>query len=132
MIINTFNQYREMNLSEKAKSIRLILDREVDILDIESLMRKLADLVNISGLSAELVPSAKLDYRNAQERVIRDLMENPTNLPASTNNELVKARTGKEESFWEYTVLLDKRISYSQESLRTIISLRKTDIQNSI
>lgn len=121
-----------MNLSDKAKSIRLILDREVDILDIESLIRKLADLVNISGLSAEIVPSAKLEYRNAQERVIRDLMDNPTNLPASTTNDLIKAKTGKEESFWEYCALLDKRISYSQESLRTIISLRKTEIMNSI
>lgn len=121
-----------MKLSDKAKSIRMVLDREVDILDIESLLGKLNDLTNISGLSAEIVPSAKLEYRNAQEVVIRDLMENPTNLPASTTNELIKARTGKEESFWEYTVLLDKRLSYSQESLRTIISLRKTELQNSI
>lgn len=121
-----------MNLKDKARSIRLVLDREVEILDIEGLLQKLSDLVGISGLSAEIVPSAKLDYRNAQERVIRDLMENPTNLPASTTNELIKARTGKEESFWEYTVLLDKRVSYSQESLRTIISLRKQEMQNSI
>ncbi len=121
-----------MTLSDKAKSIRMVLDREVQILDIEGLMQKLSDLVNISGLSAEIVPSAKLAYRNAQEAVILDLMKNPTNLPASTTNDLVKAKTGKEESFWEYTVLLDKRLSYSQESLRTIISLRKVEIQNSL
>lgn len=121
-----------MKLRQKAEAIRLVLDREVDILDIESLLKKLNDLVNISGLSAEIVPSSKLEYRNAQEVVIRDLMDNPVNLPASTTNDLIKARCGKEESFWEYCALLDKRISYSQESLRTIISLRKTEIMNSI
>ncbi len=121
-----------MKIKDKAKSIRLVIDREVDILNIESLLQKLNDLINISGLSAEIVPSAKLEYRNAQEVVIRDLMENPTNLPASTTNELIKARTGKEESFWEYTALLDKRLSYSIDGLRTMISLRKCEIENSL
>ncbi|MBL4654176.1 MAG: hypothetical protein JKY53_15130 [Flavobacteriales bacterium] len=110
----------------------MVIDREVDILDIEGLLKKLSDLVNISGLSAEIVPSAKLVYRAAQERVILDLMNSPVQLSASTTNDLIKARTGKEESFWEYTVLLDKRLSYSQEAIRTIISLRKTELQNSI
>ena len=121
-----------MKIKDKAKSIRMVLDREVDILNIESLLQKLNDLINISGLSAEIVPSSKLEYRNAQECVIRELMENPTNLPASTTNDLIKARTGKEESFWEYCALLDKRLSYSIDGLRTMISLRKCEIENSL
>lgn len=121
-----------MNLKDKAESIRMVIDREVDILDVEGLVKKLSDLINISGLSAELVPKAKLAYRESQEHVIRDFMENPTNLPVSTTNELIKARCAKEEVFMDYCLLLDKRISYSQESIRTIISLRKTEINNSI
>lgn len=121
-----------MKLKDKAKSIRMIIDREVDILNIEGLMQKLSDLMNISGLSAEIVPEAKLAYRTAQERVITDLMENPVQLSASATNELIKARTGTEEAFHDYVVLLDKRISYSIEGLRTMISLRKLEIENSI
>jgi len=121
-----------MELKQKAEAIRMVIDREVDILNIEGLLNKLSDLVNISGLSAELVPSAKLTYRTAQERVILHLMENPVNLSASATNELIKARTGKEESFWEYCALLDKRLSYSIDALRSIISLRKVEIENSI
>ena len=121
-----------MTLEDKAKSLRMVIDREVDILDIEGLLQKLSDLINISGLAAEIVPSAKLAYRNAQESVILDFMENPTNLPASTTNELIKARTGKEESMVEYCELLNKRLGYAQESLRSIISLRKTELMNSI
>ena len=121
-----------MNIKDKAKSIRLVIDRQVDILNIESLLQKLNDLMSVSGLSAELIPEAKLEYRLAQEKVIVDLMDNPVNLSASATNELIKARTSKEEAFHDYVTLLDKRISYSQESLRTIISLRKQEMNNSI
>lgn len=121
-----------MNLQDKAKSLRMIIDRKVDILDIEALLGKLSDLINVSGLSAEVVPSAKLEYRNKQETVILDLMENPVNLSASATNELIKARSAKEESFAEYCALLDKRLSYSIDGLRSIISLRKVEIQNSL
>lgn len=121
-----------MNLQDKAKSLRIIIDRKVDILDIEALLGKLSDLINVSGLAAEIVPSAKLEYRNKQETVILDLMENPVNLSASATNELIKARSAKEESFAEYCALLDKRLSYSIDGLRSIISLRKVEIQNSL
>ena len=121
-----------MTLKDKAKSVRMTIEREVSILDIEGLLKKLDDLINISGLSSEIVPEAKLAYRTAQERVINDLMENPVELSASATNDLIKARTGKEEAFHEYVVLLDKRVSYSQDGLRTMISLRKCEIENSI
>lgn len=121
-----------MNIKDKAKSIRMVLGREVDILNVESLMQKLNDLINISGLSAEIVPHSKLEYRNAQERVILDLMENPVELSASTTNDLIKSRTGKEESFYDYCLLLDKRLSYSIDGLRTMISLRKCEIENGL
>lgn len=121
-----------MNIKDKAESLRMVIDREVNILDIEALLGKLSDLINISGLSAEIVPSAKLEYRNKQEKVILDLMENPVNLSASATNELIKARAAKEEAFYDYTALLDKRLSYSMDALRSIISLRKTEIQNSL
>jgi len=121
-----------MKLKDNAESIRIVIDREVDILNIESLMNKLNDLINISGLSAEIVPRAKLEYRNAQEKVIMELMENPVQLSASTTNELIRARTGKEEAFMEYALLLDKRVSYGIDGLRSMISLRKTEMENSI
>ena len=121
-----------MTLKDSATAIRLIIDREVDILNIESLLQKLNDLIAVSGLSSELEPTAKLEYRNAQERVIRELMENPVTLPASTTNDLIKAKTGKEESFYDYCLLLDKRLSYSIDGLRTMISLRKCEIENSL
>lgn len=121
-----------MKLRDKAESLRMVIDREVNILDIEALIGKLSDLINMSGLSAEIVPSAKLEYRNKQEKVILHLMENPVNLSASATNELIKARTAKEEALWEYCELLNKRLGYAQEALRSIISLRKTEIQNSL
>ena len=121
-----------MTLKDKAESIRLVIDREVSIQDVEALLRKLNDLMSISGLSAEIVPQARLAYREAQEKVIMEFMEKDTNLPVSTTNDLIKARTRKEESMLEYTQLLDKRIGYSMEALRSIISLRKTEIDKSI
>lgn len=121
-----------MNLKNEAESVRMIIDRDVDILDIESLIKKLSDLTNISGLSAELVPKARMAYRETQEATIIQFMNNPIDLPVSTLNDLIKAKTRKEEGMLEYCERLDKRISYTQESLRTIISLRKTEISNSI
>ncbi|MGR3177800.1 MAG: hypothetical protein ACUZ8E_07060 [Candidatus Anammoxibacter sp.] len=121
-----------MKLRDKAEALRMVIDRKVDILDIEALLGKLSDMVNISGLAAEIAPSAKLEYRNKQETVILDLMENPVNLSASATNELIKARSAKEESFAEYCALLDKRLSYGIDALRSIISLRKVEIQNSL
>ena len=121
-----------MKLKDKAEAIRLVIDREVDILDIEGLLKKLSDLINISGLSAELVPQARMAYREAQERTIMEFMSNPIDLPVSTLNDLIKAKTRKEEGMLEYCEKLDKRVSYSQESMRTIISLRKQEIQSGL
>ena len=90
-----------MNIKNKAESLRMVIDREVNILDIEALVGKLSDLINISGLSAEIVPSAKLEYRNKQAKVILDLLENPVNLSASAPIELVKAKADKEEAYYD-------------------------------
>lgn len=121
-----------MTLKDKAESIRQVIDRPVPTEDLEGLLRKLNDLTNISGLSAEIVPQARLQYREAQEKVIREYMETEINLPVSTMNDLIKARTAKEESLLEYCQLLDKRVSYTQESIRTIISLRKQEMNSGI
>lgn len=121
-----------MELKDKAESIRMVLDRQVDVQQTEELLTKLNDLINISGLSAEIVPIAKLKYRNAQERVILDLMENPISLNATTTNDLVKARTGKEEAFLQYAEGLSRKIGYAMESLRSIISMRKQELSSNI
>lgn len=121
-----------MNIKDKAEAIRMVIDREVQILDVETLINKLNDLIAISGLSAELVPQARMAYREAQERTIIDFMNNPIDLPVSTLNDLIKAKTRKEEGMLEYCEKLDKRVSYSQESMRTIISLRKQEIQSGL
>lgn len=127
-----------MTIKENCEAVRKLLEQDVSTEDLDGLMEYLMDLKSISGLSASNMANAKALWREKQkERIEKFLTDDEDiktleSLPASTLNELVKASTGAEEAQYEYADRLDKRISYVMDSIRTIISLRKAEMDNSI
>lgn len=121
-----------MELKQKIESVRMVIDRKVDVNDLQGLTEKLNDLINISGLAAENTATSKLDYRRAQECVIMEMIDNPINLPVSTLNDLIKGKTAKAESIMEYAERLDRKASHAIDGLRSILSLKKMEIEKAI
>ena len=121
-----------MELKQKAVSVRMVIDRKVDVNDLLGLTEKLNDLINISGLAAENTASSKLAYRKDQESVILELMDNPIDLPVSTLNDLIKGKTADSESMMEYCDRLDRKLSHAIDGLRSILSLKKMEMEKSI
>jgi len=119
-------------IKEHCKAVKELIDKPIDPENRDELVGKLNDLIAISGLSASNMANAKLEWRKAQEVIIEGLMTDPVNLSASLTNDYVKSRCGMYEAAHEMADRLDKKLGGAIEGLRTLISLHKTEIENSL
>lgn len=122
-------------LKKNCDAVRKVIEQEVLQEDPDSLVGKLHDLVNIKGLSANNLANARILWSEALEFFYTVQMNEDGTLPKSIQatvlKELVKAKAGKFESLYEYAERLDKGVSYAIEGLRTMISLYKTELEES-
>jgi len=118
-----------ITFKEKAKAIRDVIDMEVDPENIDELQGKLMRLVNMVGLSAELKAHAKRDLLNAQSVALSGLDQKlaPTILRMH-----IDGLIADQESQFVYADRLNAGITHAIDSIRTIISLRKSEMEQSL
>lgn len=125
----------EEKIKSNIEAIRKVMEMEVEDGDVHGMLHKLSGLVGISGLSAESVARAKAEYRECQMTVIEGIMEDPEQvkgLSASMTNDYVKAKCGRVEALYDYAERTDKKLSYAIEAVRSMISLYKSELENSL
>lgn len=125
-------------IKQNCEAVRALIEQPVATEDLDGMANYLMELKSMSGLSAANMANAKQVWREKQKKRIEQLINDDQeiltlkSLPASTINDLVKASCGAEEAQYEYADRLDKRISYVIDSVRTIISLRKAEMEKSL
>lgn len=112
------------------KGIKAELESEVQTLSIEQVMNKLNNLTSLSGLSAELVAETKQLILHRQKPAI--LLAQKTGVSASMQKAFVESECAEEMMLYTYAERLNAAITHSLDALRTIVSMRKSELENSI
>ena len=116
---------------EKAcQAIKIEIETDVDVLDISAVQKKLMNLTSLMGLSAETMKEAKAIIGYRQKDIIN--MERNSGLSASILKMKIQSELWEEEAIYIYCDRLNAAISHACDSLRTVISLYKTEMQHSI
>lgn len=119
-----------MKLAEKLESIRNCIDADVTGCDIETILEKGKELSQLIGLSAE----CKAEARKALER--RRLIEiqflQVEKIPPSVMLKMADAQCADELAVFEYADRLNAGITHQLDFYRSVISLHKTELENSM
>lgn len=118
-----------IHFKDKALSIREVIDLDVDPENIDELQGKLMKLVNMVGLSSELKALAKRELLHAQAIALAGLDQK---LAPTVLKMRIEGQTADEESNLVYADRLNAGITHAIDSIRTVISLRKSEMEQSL
>ena len=119
-----------MSLKEKLDSIRELIDRDVTGCDIDSLVEKGKELSQMIGLSAECKAEAKRDLEKAIVFAVAGL--STKKYQPSVLLKLANASCADEVYNFEYADRLNAGITHQLAYYRTVISLHKCEVENSL
>lgn len=119
-----------MTLKDKLNSIRALIDADVTGVDIDSLVEKGKQLSQMIGLSAECKAASKKELENARIGAIISI-ENKGYSP-SVLLKIADAMCADEIAQYEYADRLNAGITHQLDYYRTVISLHKTELENSL
>lgn len=124
----------EQTIDRDCKAIAAVLDMPVSNDDPAGLAEKLHKLINVCSLSANNVARARAHWMEAKTFAIENAITDGelNKLPASVLTELVKSKAGRAESFYVLAERTDTRIGYAIDGMRTLISLYKSELENSM
>lgn len=106
--------------------IREVMDRKVDIANPQGVLEKLNDLANLLGLSSEMIAQSSRLY-NEKIGVLIGKVKGET---ATDKKYHLAALASDEIYLMEAAAGINKDAHYICESLRTMISYLKTELQN--
>lgn len=118
------------NIESKLKVIRAVVDTDITGCEIESVVDQGKKLASIIGLSAECIAAAKKMLENARLKAIMKLQEQK--LQPSVLLKMADAECGIELAMYEYADRLNASISHQLDYYRTVISLYKSELENSL
>jgi len=107
---------------DKVKAIKDAIELEVDKDDLDGLQGKLMRCINLFALSAELCARATADLRQAELKVLKEDGDG-TGITAK-----IRAKTGEEQAKQELADRLNAGLTHTIEALRSMVSLKKTEI----
>lgn len=115
-------------------TIRVCLDQPAT--DINEQSAKLTELTILTGLAAECQARAGAMWKKKLSEEIVNISYDKHGTPKKVNASLVKLEAEGNAAVYfqlsEYSQRISTAISYSIESLRTQISLYKTEVENSL
>lgn len=117
-------------LKSKLNSLRVLIDADVTNVDIDSLIEKGKQLAQAIGLAAECKAEARKELDNARLAAIIQI-ENKDYSP-SVMLKIAESMCADEVSVFEYADRLNAGIGHALDYYRTVISLHKTEIENSL
>lgn len=121
---------RPDNIEANLKSIRDVVDTNVVGCDIESVVEQGKKLASIMGLSAECMGAAQRHLQDARLKAIKR-MENKGYQP-SILLKMADGECGIELATYEYADRLNASITHQLDYYRTVISLHKSEMENSM
>lgn len=120
------------DIAETKRSLNAIrASIDSDIVDVDILMQKnkLLALTQLMGLSAECNASAKKILLQKELQVLSGLDPNISPMKA---NKIVNAECFEESALLEYADRLNSSLVHSIDAIRSVISLYKTELENSL
>lgn len=115
-------------ISKSLKDIRDAIETDIIDVDIDMQKNKLLKLTQLIGLSAECNASAKKLLHLKELQVLKNMPD----LAPSKANALLKAECYEEASMLEYADRLNSALVHSIDAIRSVISLYKTELENSL
>lgn len=118
-------------LAEKLTSIRGLLDVNTSDVDTDSIAGHAQDLAAMIGLSAECKADARRRMEEARLIALKALIGDKKVTP-SILLKMADGAISEEIKVFEYADRLNAGITHKLDLMRSIISLRKTEIENSM
>jgi hypothetical protein len=115
---------------DKIKAIRDVIDLNVDMTDLEGMQGKVLMLTQIIGLSSEVKARALKNFNTA--KLIAYAQHKADKLTPNVLKIVIEGETAEESSMLEMADRLNAGIVHALDGLRTIISLKKTEMEKSI
>lgn len=116
--------------NEKIAAIRQAIDLDVDLSDTEGMSGKVLMLTRMIGLSAEVKARALKDLQDA--RLIAYAKHKADKLTPNVLKIVIDGETAEQSAKLELSDRLNSGIVHAIDGLRTIISLRKSEMENSL
>lgn len=116
--------------NEKVKAIRDAIELNIDTDNIDELVGKINRLINLIGLSAELKARAIKDLRDAE--LIAFAKHKGDKYTPNVLKIIIDGEAAEERAKLELADRLNAGITHAIDGLRTIISLKKTELEKSI
>jgi len=120
----------QSEINNALNSIRATLDIDVMSAIIEDVQNKCIALTQLFGLSSETTASAKkmLGEKEVEIFITKDLDK----LAPQKAMKLLKSYCSKEIATLEYAERLNSGLVHTIDALRTVISYRKSELENSL
>jgi hypothetical protein len=116
--------------NDKIAAIRQAIDMDVDLSDTEGMSGKVLILTRMVGLSAEVKARAFKDFQDA--KLISYAKHKSEKLTPNVLKIVIEGETSEEAAKLELADRLNAGIVHAIDGLRTIISLRKSELENSL
>jgi hypothetical protein len=116
--------------SEKIKAIRDTIDLTVDLSDLDGLQGKVLMLTQVIGLSSEVKARALKNFNDA--KLIAYAKHKAEKLSPNVLKIVIEGGTSEEGAMLELADRLNAGIVHAMDGLRTIISLKKTEMEKSL
>lgn len=116
--------------NEKIAAIRACIDMDVDNSDTEGMTGKILMLTRMIGLSSEVKARALKDFNDA--KLIAYAKHKTDKLTPNVLKIVIEGETSEESAKLELADRLNAGIVHAIDGLRTIISLRKSELENSL
>lgn len=112
------------------KAIRAVVDTDTSGADIDSVVECGKKLASMAGLSAQCMGAAKKRLERARLKALKEL--SAQGLASSVLLKTVEATCGEELALYDYADRINAAITHQLDYYRTVISLHKTELENSL
>lgn len=117
-------------LEANLKLIRLTLDTKTEGVDIDTVQEVGKRLASLMGLSAECMASARRRMEVARLKAFKEL--EGRGYSPSVMLKMAEANISMESATYEYADRLNAAITHQIDYFRTLISLYKSEMENSL
>lgn len=119
----------EDKIERDLKAIRAVVDIDTTGADIESVVECGKKLASMCGLSAQCMGAAKKRLEAARLKAIKEI---EGKYSPSIMNKTIDAMCGEELAIYDYADRLNAAITHQLDYYRSVISLHKTELENSL
>lgn len=117
-------------ISEALNAIRAVLDVDIIDVNIEEQQRKLLNLTQLIGLSAECKASARKLLHQRELQIL--IQYESKNLSPMVMNRYLTAECADEHATLEYSDRINSGVIHTCDSIRSVISLYKEELKHSL